>query len=475
MNNIEWVDSNPGPGQFTTLISKLGQWYSITYVSRDGSRTEWRDSLKKIPLPVKDIPAAFGLTESKLAIDYTAHRERGYVPTKHEWEYLKADIVIVARAMRTLLSTGATALTMSSDSMREYKRLSDDFKQRFPILPVAQDTEIRKAYRGGWTYANTRYAKQIIGPGIVLDVNSLYPYVMRERPLPYGEPVYVDGPPPRDAECYITSITFTARIKPDHLPCIQIKGSAFFRATEYLEEISEPQTMAVTNVDLTLWREQYDLNIISFNGTFVFKWCHGMFNDYIDKWGAVKAKSKGGMRTIAKLHLNSLCGKFATNTDTTCKRPILSDGRVKLVLGTPEEREPVYTPVGVFVTSWARDLTIRAAQANYPRFLYADTDSIHLIGTNRPRGLGIHPTRLGAWKIEARFAAGVYLRAKQYTERLTNGAVSTHIAGLPSQIAREVTPDNILQGGVFHGKLQPKAVPGGVVLTETDFTLQIND
>ena len=47
----------------------------------------------------------------------------------------------------------------------------------------------------GSTYADTRTAGVIVGEGIVLDVNSLYPSVVHDRPLPCGVPHKADWIP----------------------------------------------------------------------------------------------------------------------------------------------------------------------------------------------------------------------------------------------------------------------------------------
>ena len=126
----------------------------------------------------------------------------------------------------------------------------------------------------------------------------------------------------------------------------------------------------------------------------------------------------------------------------------------------------------MFITAWARDVTIRAAQQNYNTFAYADTDSLHLITNHVPDNLDVHPTRLGAWKHESSFTESVYLRAKAYGELLDNGDYSIHIAGLPTRIAETLTLDDLRPGNVFGGKLIPHNVPGGVVLKEVNFTLK---
>ena len=465
------------PKQFSTVISRSAQFYSITVVWETGRKTEFRDSLKKLPMSVSRVAKSFKLPESKLAIDYKAVRNVGHVLTEVEVAYLRADLVIVARALRIQLEQGLVRLTVGSDALAEYKALrggAKSFERLFPVLSHEMDAEIRRDYRGGWTYADSRFRGRLIqGEGRVYDVNSLYPFVMRSKLLPFGVPNFTYDEPVETEEypLFITSITFTATLKPGHLPCIQIKGSRFFSGVEYQESITEPTDIVCTNVDLRLWQEHYDIDILSYNGSWLFKGIAGVFNDYIDKWMKVKQESEGGLRQIAKLQLNSLYGKFATNPDVTPKLPVMEGGVVQYRLGEAEERNPVYTAMGVFITAWARDVTIRAAQANYPTFLYADTDSLHLLIDHDPDTLDVDPARLGAWKREAIFSEAIYARAKCYTERTEEGLV-THIAGLPAEVAAQVTFADYLNGKVFWGKLLPKRVPGGIVLTTTSFTLK---
>ena len=208
----------------------------------------------------------------------------------------------------------------------------------------------------------------------------------------------------------------------------------------------------------------YNLNILSWNGTFEFRGSHGFFDEYIDHFMEIKKNSTGGLRQIAKLHLNSLYGKFATNPDITGKHPVLEGGRVSLKLNEMEVRDPVYTPMGVFITAYARDKTIKAAQDNYDTFAYADTDSLHLVGpTTPPENLWVDPVELGAWKHESNFTHSVYIRAKQYAEEI-DGKLDVHIAGMPRNVASTLTLHDMLTGGQWDGKLIPIRVPGGTVL-----------
>lgn len=485
-----WVKDNPRRGEFTTLISDMGQWYSMTVAWQNGKRTEFRDSNKKLPMSAARVAKAFKLEESKLSIDYHAPRPLGYQPTMKERTYIAHDVLIIAKAMKTQLDQGMSKLTVGADALAEYKSVVGKkvFEKVFPILPDSMDAEIRRAYRGGWTYADTRFQGNILGRGRVYDVNSLYPSVMYDRLLPYGEPVWCEGlpTPTKEYPLFLVAVTFTAKLKKDHVPCIQVRGSSRFVNTEYQRHIKEPVTLMCSNVDLALWEDHYDMDILSYEGGWLFKGVRGYFKEYIDKWMKVKAESEGGLRELAKLMLNSLYGKFATNPDITGKIPVMRDNVVEFVQGEPETRSPIYTAMGVFVTAYARDLTIRAAQQHYDVFAYADTDSLHLLVDEDPPTLDIDPKRLGAWKREYVFTQALFVRAKTYTEVLAPdqchnddedhehapaGCHVTHIAGLPVDITKTMRFTHFEPGTKLGGKLVPKRVPGGIVLIETEFTM----
>lgn len=456
-----------------------------------GNNTEFRDSLKKLPMDVMRIAQAFKLGEVKGDIDYHVHRPIGHVMTDEERDYIRRDVQIVAQAMKEVIETGMTKLTVASDSMAEYKRImtGSNFERFFPVFNDEMDAEIRTAYRGGFTYAAERFQGKMQGGGIVLDVNSLYPYVMRTSQLPYGLPEFVEGKvePTETRPLTIFRVTFTAKLKPEHIPCIQVKGGTYWNPAEYLKVIDEPTTLTVTNVDWALFTEHYDITVLEWLGGWRFKSNRGFFDKYIDKWAEVKANSSGGKREIAKLHLNSLYGKFASNPNVTSKFPVLRDGAVQYKRGPDETRPPVYTPMGIFITAYARDLTIRAAQANYDTFAYADTDSLHLLRDDVPETIDVHESRMGAWKLEYKFENAFYVRAKAYLECKSDGEYVNRIAGLPLKVSALLTFEDVKSSltitadwvrkrtgdSTRSGKLTPKAVPGGVVLQDTPFKLHI--
>lgn len=463
---------------FKSLISDMGKFYSVTVRWENGHSTEFRDSFKKLPMAVRRIATSFKLEMSKGELDYDKYRAPGEDPTDEELDYLKRDVSIVATAMKEVIDSGMKKLTVASDAMNEYKQLNGItyFNKLFPVFDHDMDMEIRRAYRGGFTYADERFKGRIVRSGIVLDVNSLYPSVMKFNLIPYGDPMYQRGyvEPTKTHPLTIFSVTFTAKLKENHIPCIQIKGNNMFLGTEYLKEIDEPTTLMVTNVDWDLYNDHYDIEVLSWNGGFKFHAVQGLFDSYIDKWSEIKARETGGKREIAKLHLNSLYGKFASNPNVTSKIPILKDDVVKLVRGKPETRPPVYTAAGAFITAHARDITIRSAQANYDVFAYADTDSLHLLQNDVPASINVHPSDLGAWKFEYAFENAYYIRPKAYLERKLDGTYVNRIAGLPIDVSSALTFDDLVEGKVLHGKLNPRVVPGGVVLKDVPFELKLS-
>lgn len=467
---------------FTTLISDKGQFYSmeICWFRKGKTRcvTTIYDSLKILPFGVADIAKGFGLPISKLEIDYDEYRELGHVLTKQEVDYLRNDVDIVARALNTLFEQGLTKMTQGSNALYDYKRMvgTKNFAKWFPIPDY--DADIRQSYKGGFTYLADRFKEVDLEEGIVLDVNSLYPSVMYYQPLPYGEGIYFKGKYKEDKiyNLHIQMLTCQFELKPNHIPTIQLKNNLLFIPTEYLKSSDgEDVTLCLTNVDLELFFEHYEVFNITYHSGWKFKSTIGLFKDYIDKWNSIKVEStKNGnkaMRALAKLMLNALYGKFALNPHVQSKIPYYHEGVIKYKLGKEETRDPIYIPVGTFITAWARYKTISSAQKVYDRFVYADTDSLHLTGTEIPSELEIDPTKLGAWKHESTFKRARFIRQKSYIEEI-DGKLNITCAGMPERCYEHVTWDNFRSGSIYSGKLGMQHVHGGIVLNDIPFTIK---
>lgn len=469
---------------YNAIISASGKFYQMKICfERKGKKKMkcalFKDSFKKLPFSVANIAKSFDLEIRKLDIDYNEKREVGHVLTQQEIDYITNDVKIIAQALDIQFNQKLTRLTIGSDALHDYKGIiSGMWDTLFPTLSLMVDGDIRKAYRGGWVYVDERRQGKTVGKGSVYDVNSLYPYVMYTKPLPVGVPLYFKDEYVYDPEypLYIQFLTCHAKLKDGYLPTLQVKNNPFYNPVQYIKDTEGIVDLALTNVDLDILNEHYDVTVIQYNGGYKFHSKHDLFKQYIDHWIYVKQNNTGGIRQLAKLMLNSLYGKFATNPDVTQKRPYLKEnGAVGYKLAEQELRDPVYTAMGCFITAYAREKTIRTAQSVYDRFLYADTDSIHIIGHEPVENLLVDDNELGYWAHEADFKRARYVRPKTYIEEIIEDDGSSWIdvkcAGLPSELRQFVTFDNFRSGLKIKGKLRPNHVSGGIVLEETTFTM----
>ena len=137
--------------------------------------------------------------------------------------------------------------------------------------------------------------------------------VLYDKPMPFGDPVFFEGKYQQDSAfpLYIQMLSCSFEIKKNKIPTIQIKKTLSFLENEYLTSSNnEIVTLVLTNVDLKLFLEQYNVYDLKYRCGWKFKSIKGLFKGYIDKW--MKRKIEAGkqgnkaQRTMAKLQLNSL-------------------------------------------------------------------------------------------------------------------------------------------------------------------------
>lgn len=139
---------------FTTLISDMGQFYTIVLYFEKGNKKVHKvtfiDSLKIIPFSVEQIAKSFNLPISKLKIDYNLPRNRGHILTKEEKEYIKNDVLIVAKALNVLFNEDLKKMTQGSNALSDFKEMltKSKFKHYFPSLDYEVDKDLRKSYKG---------------------------------------------------------------------------------------------------------------------------------------------------------------------------------------------------------------------------------------------------------------------------------------------------------------------------------------
>ncbi len=562
---IARIDTKEMPNDsFNYVISSMGQWYLIT-IKTQGKIIEIRDSYKLLPMPVRDMHKAFNTKHEKLEMEYEGYRYAGCKITEEERHYIANDVLVVKEALEFMFGQGHKSLTIGACCLKEYKEIvkwsfgnplcKNIWDVLFPDVyqfPL-DETEygavnvgkyIIKAYKGGWCYVvKGKQGKVFDKGGCTADVNSLYPSVMHSQSgnrYPVGEPHFWKGDIPDEAigdnKYYFVRFRCRFYIKEGMLPFVQIKHSFLYKATEALEtsDVYDKKTgkyyrflqdlegnvipttveLTMTMTDWKLFNEHYRVEELEILDGCWFLSEIGLFDEYIDKYKTIKQNSKGAMRTLAKLFLNNLYGKFASSTYSSFKYALQDENDVLgFNIVVEENKKPVYIPVGAAVTSYARNFTIRTAQKNYhgvdkPGFIYADTDSIHCdLKPEELIDVPVHPTEFCHWKIEACWDIAIFTRQKTYIEHVVEEDqepvdepyYNIKCAGMPDRCKKLV--DMSLRGVKFKdgekreadeeefvntkrdicdfkiglkvpSKLLPKRIKGGTILVRTTYEMR---
>lgn len=519
------------------LISSFGEWYSITF-KINGKIIEIRDSLKLIRMSVDDIGAAFNTKHRKLSMNYYGERFAGCYISPEEKEYIKNDVLVVKEALEIFYDENHKKLTIGSCCMQEYNRSLkyDDinYSEYFPNLDyeitpgIIADKFVRLTYRGGWCLVKEGAENTVHRKGATFDNNSLYPFTMMNRDFPTGEPVYIEGKPKvKKRKFYFYHIKAKFFLKENYLPTLLINNNLRYKHGYYAknslpcsdftknkftignETFDDHMELYLTEVDLRLLEKHYNIIEIEYIDCLEFDTTPGdyLFSGYLQKYQRIKENSTGGTRTVAKLFSNNLGGKFGTSPNASFKVGEIVDDIVKFTT-IPAVKQSMYCPVASAMTSYAREITITAAQKNYKDFNYSDTDSMHM-NTCNPIGIEIDGKKYGAWKLEQKWTKGLFVRQKTYIEKFYNYnkkklinfsipckltrrkptlKMKTYVpdyniccAGLPEVCKRKFIKQlksgakkmtDFKKGLEIFGKLQQKRIKGGVILYEDWFTMK---
>lgn len=557
--DISWMKDKDMPANtFKYSISDMGQWYTIT-VKTDSSHTlEIKDSLKLLPFSVERIGKSFGTKHKKLSMEYTGLRYAGCEITDEEMEYIANDVLVVKEALEIMYNEGHNKLTIGSCCLSEFKSLmytKDDYKLFFPdVYKIALNPDeykydnvgewIRRSYKGGWCYlVKGKECKQYTN-GTTADVNSLYPSMMSSESgnrYPLGVPTfwkgnYIPDEAIADNKYFFVRVKTRFYIKPNMLPFIQIKSSLLYKGTEALEssDVYNKDTgtyvafykdkagnicdtrveLTLTMTDYYLFLEHYDVKQFEIIDGCWFWSEIGIFDTYIEKYKKIKMESTGAQRELAKLFLNNLYGKMASNTNSSFKFAFIKeDGTIGYYPVVAHEKQAGYIPVGSAITSYARNFTIRAAQKNFygadkRGFIYADTDSIHCdLKPEEIVGIKVDDKNFCCWKLESCWDIGYFTRQKTYIEHVTHENLkpidkpyyNIKCAGMSKKpkklfelsmlgyvpqpednfteedlefLKTKRTIEDFKIGLKVPGKLIPKRIHGGVVLEETTYEMR---
>ena len=498
--------------EFTTIISPQISHYVYVIRFTNGNIVTISDSFKHNSQSVEKLAKTYNLPISKLKIDYNEVRDTGHIPTNEELEYIHCDTEICMRVLNEDFSHKFTKFTESGNSLKFFKKSigCDYYDCVFPQLTDTEDKFVRKSYRGGYCWLKPDHFNKILSGMISIDINSMYPAQMLHELLPYGDGIYVKGDCTTSKYYNENNTVFIQHLKAqfickkDRPPTIAKKSIGRLSINELYLYSSGGYVcdLYLTSVDLQLFFECYEIIEIEFIDGIIYKAKKGyevneneaknltvdeiikldgkgsFYYDYIYEWRMQKEHETGSKRDRAKKMQNIAYGCQATSKNGELAEPYL-DGKgiihFKRYIG--KERKGGYIPLATFITAHSRKLLI-------DRFVYCDTDSCYLLGTEIP-DTKIHDTLYGYFKVEHIIEKAKYLGPKRYCYKTTENSPKDPnkfivvCCGAPPSVTEQMNFDNFVPynkdtgEGEFYGKIKATIVVGGKHLTETTYRLVV--
>lgn len=255
------------------------------------------DSFAILPASLDSLGRFFNVENPKLdKPDFSNLRD-----TEETRTYLRSDVLCLYQVIEKYrkqpeIADSGQAFTLAQSAMQVFRR-----KLRTPILNLSEKEEdfIRKCAYGGRTEVFKRRGFDLR----CYDVNSMYPYVMRNFPMPIGNAVrtyeFKEGKP----GFYLANV----KLKDCYIPPLPYFHNELGRLIFPVGSLSN---CYCTGAELDNAREFID-SIEVVDGLY-FPETEFLFAEYVDYFYSIKQNSTSDSPDyfISKLMLNSLFGKF---------------------------------------------------------------------------------------------------------------------------------------------------------------------
>jgi hypothetical protein len=422
---------------FTRIMTISGRVAKVPF-----GAAELRDSYSILPVPLAEMQKD----------DFDYRKLHKSVRAKHMPEirkYLKSDCVNLFTWVSNFIEQYGRNLTVASAALAQWRKIS---KMDTPRTSEGYYQTLSEYYYGGRVqcfakgHVNSRFR--------VIDINSAYPAAMMKR-HPWGESYIVSDELPKNGieRCFITL---------ECEPC----GAFPVRTENGLDFPFEGdrRKFSVTGWEYLAALETGVLGDHAIEKVFTFP-ASIEFSDYINHFYEIKEASEKGTPSylFAKLFMNSLYGKFGSNPARYKEQWIVPPEHVaaasaydgytyagELGKNALMERPLAEKARRYFNVAVAASITgaVRAemfkAISQCKGVLYCDTDSI---AAEDIGGLELHPTRLGAWDVEADCDRASIVAKKIYAFRKLDGKYKTASKGVrlsPEQIIAAADGEEVL-------------------------------
>ena len=355
-------------------------------------------------------------------------------------DYMKQDILLLGGVMQKAQEIYwklykvdiESKITISSLALSIFRMKYYDVSN-WPIhIPNKnEDSFIRRAYYGGHTDTYKPYGEDLY----YYDVNSLYPFVMKEMPMPGGVPVWhgnLDGMDLDSMFGFIEAYVVCPKtIKRPFLPYRDKNNTLIFPTGEfvgvyYSEELKYARGLG------------YTVHPIS---GYLFERMESPFKNFVSTLfeSRLEARKSGNeaMAYVYKILMNSLYGRFGINPKSTITE-VCDEDRYKhlirhseLIFGdmlsenyyivayhsNTETASDYWNPPKNSAVQLAAAITASARIYMHPYIsredcYYTDTDSV-VLGLPLPKEV-VSSSVLGKFKLEDRIMKGYFLAPKCY-------------------------------------------------------------
>ena len=413
---FEYVDKQKNrlcEKEYTILVFG-GKWYYICFKYNKHTKVIY-DASKLLPsISCEEIAEAFNCKGNEAEVVAIALKELSEFVSINNSTLSKA---VFGELIDSFCEKGEKYIPSVSYPKKWVKRYSSK-------LTYEQDSELRPALKGGAIYCKPGYYTNITK----IDVNSMYPNILRNELLPYGQPYESTEVKTLEdlnrfpfRKCCIIKFRCIAKIKSNRIPVLcRQEVSSIDGRVELVKECDDTDTWMLTNLTFDLFLKNYkykDLEIIKVIG---FKADKGAFKSIVDKYYDLKIKytleNNAGKRLIVKICLNTIWGRFGLKRSIIFQRVEIVDGMTKLINNVEKLNDGVYLPLAIFVADWAKYKIITAAQTIGEKNVVAmDTDCLQFVNLKElPPEIEVDDTKLGAFKLEGFAEEGKYLGARAY-------------------------------------------------------------
>lgn len=422
---------NGGKFDYHFLLNEIGAFQEITLINNRLAKfrigeCEFRDSMNILPVSLA--------TYQKTEIEYWKFEEN----VRHEHiseisSYLRDDCFYLYQFVKEFLDTYGINITLASAAFKQWKKISN---KPAPQTDQITYNELAPYYYGGRVEC---FQKGIINETFnVFDINSAYPYAMTFE-HPYGSTYTMrEG---CEYEKIIEQNFYTIiAVSRGGLPFRDLNNSLTFPDDQEVREYHVTGWEIIAAQDLNCLEIYSIPTVISFSERIEF-------NDYVDHFYELKKNAtKGSPEYIyAKLFLNSLYGKFASNPNNYNEFMIIPPQYIEVTtsgkknfpptmevfnkegwefagdFGTnalirrdldDEDKRFYNVAVSASITGFVRAYLFRAIKSVGNPY-YCDTDSIAFSGLHT---LTIG-NELGAWDNEGEFDSAAIAGKKLYAFR----------------------------------------------------------